>query len=56
MDLRLALVLLFTVSMALARNHARFSDLRGDEGVMDIDEVFCIITKEYGCNMRAVCG
>lgn len=56
MDLCLVLVFFFMVFMVLVRNYVRFSDLRGDEGVMDIDEVFCIIIKEYGCNMCVVCG
>jgi len=39
MDLRLALLLLFTVSMALARNHAKFNDLKEYKDFMNNDEV-----------------
>ena len=54
MDVRLALLLLFTVSMALARNHAKFSDVKEDQDFMDNDEVlnrFLGIWLQYSCNI-----
>ena len=54
MDLRLALLLLFTVSMALARNHAKFSDLKEYKDFMNNDEVlnhfYWGIRLQYACN------